>query len=321
MSRSFRRFFNWTEDISATEEFKKQIASRHVVAHEKFDGSLITVVYFDDAWHIFTRGSDADTNPYRGMQTVNASLAAGKSKEVLHTSEKPETFGSRVRSLLNLQTLHKNITYVFELCSTTANVTKYDSTFLALLSANIDGIEIYGSDLELLHKSLPKTVLRPETLYPTDVEDLYTHLKTKSPDFEGYVLSYASSEDGKTIHRMKLKQESYVILHHSRSKQITIVDAIRIIATNEVDEVLSYMPEYKTTFDDIKAKLTKISMYIDAFIAVNRHLSRRDFAVAIPKDAELKWLYFDLYQGKYLHATHGMYSDSNYGKVASVFSN
>lgn len=311
ISRSFRRFFNWAEDITATEEFKNRMANGQVIAYEKFDGSLITVVYFDNAWHIFTRGSDADTNPFRGMQFVGL------------TDEKEETFGSRVRSLLNLDTLNKEVTYVFELCSTNVNVTKYDSVFLALLSANINGIEIYGDDLysKRADLGLPDTIKTPEILHPSSIDALYAQFKTKSPDFEGYVLSYLDPIDGKTVHRMKLKQESYVSLHHIRTKQMTVLDTVRIVATNETAEVLSYMPEHKDTFDSIQTRLTALAEEIDAFLASNRHLPRKEFAVLIPKTAELKWLYFDLYQGKYLNALHGMYNATNHGKVAGLFSN
>lgn len=311
MSRSFRRFFNWMEDVVATEEFQKRMAAGQVIAYEKFDGSLITVVYFDNTWHIFTRGSNADSNLFRGTQFVGLA------------DEKEETFGSRVRSLLNLELLNKKVTYVFELCSTNVNVTRYNSVFLALLSANIDGVEIYGDELysKLSDLGLPDTIKTPEILRPTSIEVLYAQLKTKSPDFEGYVLSYLDHTDGKTVHRMKLKQESYVTLHHSNSKKITILDAVRIVATNETTEVLSYMPEHKDMFDSIQNRLTNLAAEIDTFLSSNRHLSRKEFAVSIPKTAELKWLYFDLYRGKYTNALHGMFADSNHGKIADLFSN
>ena len=214
------------------------------------------ILSFANTWHIFTRGSDADTNLFRGMQFVGL------------TDEKGETFGSRVRSLLNLD-----------------------------------------------------TVKTPEILHPSSIDELYAQLKTKSPDFEGYVLSYLDPIDGKTAHRMKLKQESYVSLHHIRTKQMTVLDAVRIVATNETAEVLSYMPEHKDTFDSIQTRLTALAEEIDAFLASNRHLPRKEFAVLIPKTAELKWLYFDLYQGKYLNTLHGMYNATNHGKVAGLFSN
>lgn len=311
ISRSFRRFFNWMEDIAATEEFKKHMEDDQVIAYEKFDGSLITVVYFDNAWHIFTRGSDADNNPFRGVQFMGL------------TDKKEETFGSRVRSLLNLDTLNKEVTYVFELCSTNVNVTKYDSVFLALLSANINGVEIYGDKLYSGRKylGLLDTIKTPEVLYPKSIEVLYAQLKNKPSDFEGYVLSYLDPIDGKTVHRMKLKQESYVSLHHTRTKQMTILDAVRIVATNETAEVISYMPEHKNTLNSIQTRLTALAEEIDAFLTSNRHLPKKEFAVLIPKSAKLTWLYFALYQGKYPNALNGMYDYSNHVKIASLFSN
>ncbi len=301
MSQSFRRFFNWTEDVKETELFTKALANGQVLASEKFDGSLITVTYFDDKWHVFTRGSDADTNPFRGMSTPTDS-----------DTSKEDTFGSLVRKFIDPATLNKDITYIFELCTPLANVTHYSEQFLALLAANIQGVEL---DILAVHKTLPDHIRLPEMLNPTSIDELYTHLKTKSPDFEGYVLKY--TDDDGIIHRMKLKTDTYVSLHHTKSKQFTNEDIINVIASGEIDEVLAYMPEYKERFSSIKVKLTNLSDEIDEFMDLHRGLSRKEFAMLIATKKN-KWLYFDLHQNKYPNALSGFYHASNRTKAAAV---
>jgi hypothetical protein len=53
MSRSFTRFFNWTECKEDMDIFTTAMPLGKVTAYEKLDGSLISVTYFDDRWHIF----------------------------------------------------------------------------------------------------------------------------------------------------------------------------------------------------------------------------------------------------------------------------
>ncbi len=292
MSRSFSRFFNWNEDVVTTEAFKNEMKENRVMAQEKFDGSLITVAYFDEQWNIFTRGSDADANFTYGQLS----------------------FGQRVRNLLNLEILNKDITYVFELCSPDANVTRYDSSFLAILSANINGVEIYGD--ELFSLELPASVRKPEVFYPSCIEEIYERLKTKTPDFEGYVLSY--KEENK-IFRMKIKQESYIALHHTRHGPMNVADAIQIVISNEIDEVLAYKPEYKELLEKIKSKFESVCENVDLFYKENRSLSRKDYALKIPKDAEIKWVYFDLFLGKYPCCCNAISDPENRNKLEKLF--
>lgn len=319
MSQSFRRFFNWNEDIKETEVFTKAFATAGVRANEKFDGSLITVTYFDDKWHIFTRGANADANPFRGMRytVVDSDAIIPESPITLETKkETVETFGSVVMQFINPDLLDKEITYIFELCTPMANVTRYSEQFLALLAANKQGEEL---DILEIHKSLPANIKLPEMFYPKSIDEVDDRLKTKSPDFEGYVFSIVIDN---IVRRMKYKTPSYVSLHHAINKQFNMEDIVNIISVGEIDEILAYMPQYKEQFKIVESKILNVSSEIDAFLDKNRGLSRKDFALAVANTVNkpVKWLYFDLYQGKYPNALTGFYHESNRSKTAAAFS-
>ena len=98
VSQSFRRFFNWGEDVEETKNMIEQMEKGKVTAREKFDGSLITVTHFDGQWNIFTRGAEADGNPFRGMGSSFGTAENDTS-----------TFGSRVRQHVNMNELDTGI--------------------------------------------------------------------------------------------------------------------------------------------------------------------------------------------------------------------
>ncbi len=327
MSQSFKRFFNWTEDVVETKLFTEEMLKGNVLASEKFDGSLITITYFDGKWHIFTRGSDADTNPFRGMalmsetdtsETKDSPPDSSKKENPKEKDQKVmDTFGARVRQFIDVETLDVDITYIFELCTPLANITKYSEPFIALLAANRKGVELDHVALQALHDTLPDHVHMPEVLHPKSIDDLHAVLATKAPDFEGYVLSYV--DQANVTHRMKLKTPTYVSMHHAKSKQLNTTDVLRIIAIGETDEFLAYMPEYTKVFESIKKWLCNTSTGIDEFIETHKSKSRKDFAIQVGS-RQHKWLYFDLYQSKYPNALSGFLHPDNHSKTAAQYS-
>lgn len=314
ISQSFTRFFNWTEDPDATEDFKLQMLKGNVMATEKFDGSLITVTYFDNNWHIFTRGADADSNIFRGMSLVDID----------------ETFGFKVRKFLNLDLLHKKITYIFELCTGCHNVTQYDGEFLALISANMQGKEFYGYSLRDLSRKFPPSIKTPDTFYPRSIDDVHSVLKTKSDDFEGYVLSYSIVTDGietnkyvtnNIIKRMKLKQLSYVNLHFNRTIKTnpSIEDLLNIVGKNEISEYIAYYPNYKPILIKLQNIFTENCNEIDNFMASNNSRTDKDFASSVQKK-QFNWVYFNLRKQINNNAWECIFDKKNVSKITGYAS-
>jgi hypothetical protein len=300
LSRSFKRFFNYGEDQSETKIFDEMMAKGLVTATTKYDGSLITVAYFDDQWNIFTRGSLADENTFRGTELF---------------PDKSDTFGKHVRKYVDLSKLDKTITYVFELCTPNAHVTKYEEEFLVLLSANRDGQEIpidsTKTDLSKFRKS--------ETFTPRSIQDIYEKFKSMPPDFEGYVLSCflkSCTLDSTEILRMKVKQASYVELHHKVTKTYNFADLVNIVMNGEIAEVIAYVPQHRDILSKIERILREIELDLAKFYEDNRDLTQKDYAKLVGK-LSFSWLLFDLKNGKAASVIDGLFDEKNRSKVSA----
>jgi hypothetical protein len=255
LSRSFRRFFNWKE-TKESDIIEENIPTGKVRAYEKKDGSLISVTYFDNAWHIFTRSCDADDNPMKREQL-----------------SKPVTYGECVRSLLDLNKLNTKYTYVFELCTELGHITKYDSVHLSLLTI-IDKT----TNHELDHDTIQELDVwnKIETFIPTSVTDLDSRIKSKPVDFEGYVLKYNNI-------RVKYKSDTYVTLHRLRPATASFADFIKAAIENEIDELklIASMKPYLSQIDKaatlIESEFTQAQQLWD----LHEDKSRKAFAIAI----------------------------------------
>ncbi len=300
LSRSFKRFFNYGEDQSETKIFDEMMAKGLVTATTKYDGSLITIAYFDDQWNIFTRGSLADENTFRGT-------------ELFHDTT--DTFGKHVRKYVDLAKLDKTITYVFELCTPNAHVTKYKKEFLVLLAANRDGREIPINSEECARVNISdlSKFCNSETFTPRSIQDIYDKFKSMPPDFEGYVLSCCL--DTTEVLRMKVKQKSYVELHHKVTKTYTFADLVNIVIDGEVAEVIAYIPQHQEIFNKIEEILRKTELDLAKFYEDNRDLTQKDYAILVGKRS-FSWLLFDLKNDKAASVRGGLFDEKNRSKVS-----
>ena len=284
MSKSFERFFNYLEHKEETEIFIKAMENKEVIAKEKLDGSLIQVTYFDDKWHIFTRGSDADENLFRGLE-IPTSLN--------------ETFGDRVRKyIVDFNLLNKDLIYIFELCTPLLHVTNYEKEKLALL-AILDRKENYKELDHYIQVSIAKVYNWhvPEVFYPSSIEQVYYEISKKPKDFEGYVLCYNTL-------RMKVKSESYITLHHlgktSSTNCNTLESLIKICVEGEIDETCSVLKKYTEQLKQIQTELYKQYDIIEKFYEENKNLSSKDYGLKVQElNSKFAWILFNLKNNKF----------------------
>jgi hypothetical protein len=287
VSRSFRRFFNINDHQEETKLILDGIAKNDesVVAYEKLDGSLITVTHFAGKWRIFTRGSDATVNAFRGT--------------AIDYDEK-ETFGDKVTKLLNMDALNPRHTYVFELCHPGSHVTVYDHSFLSLLTViNKSSDEEFMSDdiLDVVAKKLG--VERPEYFCPKSIDEVYERIKTKPLGFEGYVLRHLATNT-----RVKVKSDTYLIASHTKLKSVQSYELIKIIIKGENDEFEKIFSDQSTNdkmkqiYDIVEREFTRAETLYDKFA----HLPRKEFAQALndatsETPSPLKHILFDIKTG------------------------
>eukprot|EP00529_Nitzschia_sp_RCC80_P026006 CAMPEP_0113478154 /NCGR_PEP_ID=MMETSP0014_2-20120614/20594_1 /TAXON_ID=2857 /ORGANISM="Nitzschia sp." /LENGTH=353 /DNA_ID=CAMNT_0000371305 /DNA_START=10 /DNA_END=1067 /DNA_ORIENTATION=- /assembly_acc=CAM_ASM_000159 len=177
----FPKFFNYgeiTKKLPTTENFE---------ASEKMDGSLGIAFYFDDEWHVATRGS---------FQSVQAEWATEWFR--LHVSPR-------------LLDDYRDSTLLFEIIYPENQIViSYDYSGLVLLGAyHTTGKEYVRSELKQLAVQADVGLVK---LYQfNSIADVVQSATTLPGDKEGWVLRY------ETGYRMKIKGDEYCKLHRSLS--------------------------------------------------------------------------------------------------------
>lgn len=184
LSNPFPKFFNYEEHLAKGES----IPNDKPVVYKKYDGWLGILYWLDGRPYVATRGS--------------------------FESEGSEWATKWLREYVDLDTLNKNYTYIFEIISPiTRIVCHYPFEGLVFLTAR--EITEGGSDVIMTPPTLSKTppnylgqigdlLHRAEKIPHTDYETLR---KMESKDEEGFVLHYPSGL------RLKIKFEEYKRLH------------------------------------------------------------------------------------------------------------
>lgn len=294
LASSFVRFLNLSEEPEKLPEWEKILASGECLAYEKFDGSLITVTYFDDKWWTFTRGSLADNNVFGSHKGVK---------------ESNDTYGSRVRKLLDFSQLDTSITYVFELCDPLAYITKYDDIFLGIIAANKRGHEI---DIRTL--VLPKHIRYPEMIKPNSIKELDQILSKKKIDFEGYVLTY--QKDNK-IFRAKYKTKIYLQLHKDHGSLSSPACLIERVLQGDAGEIVSHFPEFEPQIAKILNALEIIQQQAEEFMTKYSSATMAEFGKAAV-NFYASWILFDVKRGKYPTVRDAMFFEGNMKKMANA---
>ena len=129
---------------------------------------------------------------------------------------------------------------------------------------------------------------------------------------EGYVVC------DKSFNRIKIKSPLYVAIHHLRGENgvISYRRALEIVKKNEVDEVLTYFPEYKSAFDDLSfkfnAKVKELEDTWNDFISIkNTLLTRKDQAIWLTSHCKTPGLLFSMLDGKIKSIHDGLYDMPN----------
>jgi hypothetical protein len=217
VSRSFRRFFNVAENID-------QFNFDDCIYYSKEDGSLINVYWWQDKFHINTRGSFGD-----GL--INNSDKSWK-----------DVF---IEACPNYNKLNPKYTYTFELCSPYNQVVRlYKEPKIYLLSAFDGEIEVHhNSDIFSEAELLGITKVSTHSFSNKEESILFLKsCKINDPTFEGFVLRDSFNN------RVKIKSESYLNLHRlsNNGNVAHPKNLIPLIMDSEINEVLAYFPYLKT---------------------------------------------------------------------------
>jgi hypothetical protein len=271
----FFRFYNLDEVLEERTKFNWNNA----FGLEKIDGSLFAVTWYKDNWVIATRGQIGGFNKVSiGMFTFGDIFdqAVGGNRD--------EFFAH----------LDKNIDYTFELVSPMNKiVTPYAEPALYLIGARDKSNDFQEINIKTLKSSLPEYIKFPKEFKLIDSNGNFIgfeQMKMKAnglerPTDEGFVVvDYTSynSEFG-YFPRMKVKNSSYVALHHMRGTfengALNYGGILEIIRKGEKDEVLANFKEFEPFFDEVETKWTRFTQAINVAIE-----SVEDFWKIIPEE-------------------------------------
>lgn len=133
----------------------------------------------------------------------------------------------------------------------------------------------------------------------------------------GETISFATTlsaqEEGFVVvdgdwHRVKIKRDAYIQLHHMRGEAVTSKRVLALILLNEVGEFLNYFPEYKGMCTELTIKLSR---YIDTLITQLNEMeilknqvlkgekTRKDYAEQASKTIN-RTLMFDFFSNKFM---------------------
>ena len=226
----FKRFFNHNEVLEITKTFDYN----NSVCLEKLDGSLISLFYYNNKWYMSTR-SMIENNSKIGFNDI--------------------TFKTLFYNIIKNKypyfwnNLNNNFTYVFELTAPENRiVTIYEKQDITLLMARNKHKEV---NIEELKHIANKLNIKIPKIYSfknkNDIFELINKLKTLE---EGFVaVNYNQfDDDGISFKRIKLKNPSYIAMHHLKdSSGKSMRSLLRLVMKNEDDEFLKVNPEQGET--------------------------------------------------------------------------
>lgn len=273
VSYPFIRFYNHGEGFAAPISFSPLPA----IAEEKIDGSLVQLFYYKDKWRFTTRGKIDGlgelSDKSGGFNTFNDLISFAISK-------------------LNFEPFNTSYIYVFELVSPYNRVvTPYPEVALYLL--DVKQIDKKGTITDIFHLTEMDKFAREvgcqrgKYHFVHSMEEVFSLLKSVPLTHEGFVVK---SQD-LLPKRIKVKSASYLALSQLFNNGTPNFDAI--ILKKEVDEFLTYYPEYKDAILDRKYKIDSFLYDLDILYQTNNYIeSQRDFALII-KDYPGSFLVFN----------------------------
>lgn len=239
---AFKKFFNVDEGFAAKLDWDSAVAT------EKIDGSIMSVWFARDKWHLSTNGIiDAFKAELNGVGPY-------------------KTFGELFESVLplswfanNISNYFANMCYTFELVSPYNKVViDYPETKVYLLSIrNMNTLVEYPLD-EVAEFAKRFNLTMPQFYYMND-EAGFRRLVEQMPEgHEGIVVRDVNGE------RVKIKTLLYFEMHRAKNNGvITLERIVDLIRANDHYEFLSYFPEYQSVFDDVKRQIDNTEVVVE----------------------------------------------------------
>jgi len=234
--QQFYRFFNYGEESDVSEDDLSDM-----VIQEKHDGSLMSLFFHNGEWKCCTSGTPTAQSNVGDWEITFADLF-WKALNMKNINDVLESY--------------KEHTFTFELTAPQNKVVRsYDKPSLVLLGTRFRQEELTPDYLkefsEVLRVELP-------TMYELDsLDKILDSWKLLKPEEEGYVaVDYSRRDSYGNFLRCKVKNPAYVALHRLKDSSCNSQRALlQVVLTGEVDEIITYFPEYTEVIKSFESAL------------------------------------------------------------------
>jgi len=272
IARPFHKFFN----LGEKEQPEEIDWARPHVVFDKLDGSMVHPTLLDGNLVFMTR---------MGITPQSRTAQAHASPEVLRMSA---------------ALIDRGITPMLEFTSPENRIViSYDTPMLTLLAARriVSGEYLTSVELAAVGREFDAPVVR--SIGRIDDIRSFADKARREDGIEGYVIAF---EDG---HRIKLKTDGYVLRHKALAGLQLEKNVVELVAARAVDDMIPLLkPDIAEHLKAYEAKLlagvSRHAAAIDAFVAANRTLERKDFAARVKEDwdGRLRGIVFAALDGK-----------------------
>lgn len=233
ISIGFNKFFLYDSEFAAT------INWHEVRIEEKYDGSLITLYYYNNEWRVATSGC---------IDAEDATMECVQYKSFKELFDKAASNAG-----LDYTKLDKNNCYMFELVSSYNKiVVDYD---------NIDIIHIGTRNRITTKETIVDIGIKHPTTYPlNDITDCLAFINNPNYHGEGFVAV------DNMWNRVKIKSDEWFKWHYiNNNNAMNVRIALELIRSKDLDEYLirykhhtDYVLEVKHTFDILRSYVQKV---------------------------------------------------------------
>jgi hypothetical protein len=185
--------------------------------------------------------------------------------------------------------LNSDICYIFELCHRDNRiVVDYKEPKLPLLAVRDRSQNFKELDVEQFAN---ETGFKPIESYAISESNLTNFVNSRGADHEGLIVF-----DGQN--RIKVKSEIYVQLHKVRGNGQP--DFSELFLNGDLEEFLSYFPEYATDFNSNVQRLQQMGEIVGATVKQGADMGQKQFAQwVVPLFPNLSGAMFGIRSGKY----------------------
>lgn len=267
ISYGYNKFFNYQEGAAAKIDWS---TSR---VYEKLDGSLMTLYYYDNMWHVSSSG-----RPDASGEVMNTNLTF---KDLFW-----DVWNKLGYKLPN----NTDTSFMFEMMTPLNRVVvRHESSNIVLHGARrlSDFVEL--DPLAVASNNGWRCV---KTFNLNSMDAIVESAKNLDPmESEGYVVCDAN------FNRVKMKTPQYVAVAHLKDGFSTR-RMLEIVRSNENNEFLSYFPEYELLYQEISNKYNSLLNDMQVFYNKISHIADQKLFAAEALKSRFSGALFSMRSGK-----------------------